>query len=395
MIRHKIIYLFIAIVILLTALIYIISNKILTERFSEIEHSLVVQDSVRMHNALQNYGNSLKVKTTDWSQWDDTYTFIKDSNHSYITSNISDTTLETLEISLIAYINPKNEYTFLKYENDAEGIKQDILNNTFIKSAVNTDTHIHGLIETSSKLLYVEGQPILPTSGEGPVAGTLIFARFLDTDLISRFSELTQKNISIYLYGSKTLPRDVEVAKESLTQSNEEYFVQPLSEEIVAGYFVLDDVAGSPVGIIKVVSSREIYAQGNKTINTFTILSGTIVLLFGLLTLFILERLLLQRIFKLSQDVSKISSENLATIPIDKGSNDEIGIVITKINTVLTKLAYARMKELESHRLQDEAGEELKKNMEQVERLNKLMVDRELKMIEQKKEIERLRSEQK
>ena len=48
------------------------------------------QNFIQAADALHNHINSLNTKLNDWSNWDDTYTFIEDKNNEYITSNLGD-----------------------------------------------------------------------------------------------------------------------------------------------------------------------------------------------------------------------------------------------------------------------------------------------------------------
>jgi len=42
----------------------------------------------------------------DWSEWDDTYTFVKDANEDYIEENLTPEALTILDVNLVLFIQP-------------------------------------------------------------------------------------------------------------------------------------------------------------------------------------------------------------------------------------------------------------------------------------------------
>jgi hypothetical protein len=98
--------------------------------------------------------------------------------------------------------------------------------------------------------------------------------------------------------------------------------------------------------------------------------------------------------------VDEISIHNLKSAAITQGRQDEIGKLATKINHLLDELVRYQKKEADAIKLQQEANliekrnnEELRKSLEEKAGLNTLMVEREIKMIELKKEIAELKSQ--
>ncbi len=106
------------------------------------------------------------------------------------------------------------------------------------------------------------------------------------------------------------------------------------------------------------------------------------------LGVFFFQRLIVSPIHKLTEASKKISAGDLNQV-IDVRSNDEIGVLATVFNKMTSNLQelYSGMEKKVS-----EKTALLETKLSELERVNKLMVDRELKMIELKKENEALKA---
>ncbi len=345
------------------------------------------KNTVRVSGAIRNYSTALNIKLRDWAQWDDTYAFINDRNETYKESNLANTTLANLEINFMLFLNSEGDVVFAKLidinasetELPSETVVSAITSDPGITEAITTVSGVSELIEYEGRLLLVEGLPILPTDGDGPARGIMLFARFLDPSLIESLTELTQLPIELFNENESTPPSDVMEATEVLS-TGKEYYVATLDKDTIAGYFMLRTSAGVPVSTVRTTTSREVYAQGTRTLSLFIPIAGLCIFLFGFFVLVLFEIFLLRRFARLSKEVAGIAVDKLTGAHVSEGKQDEVGMLAVKINHLLSQLSLAQHKEEEAH-------ESLKKSLEQTEQMNKLMVDRELRMIELKKEL--------
>ncbi|MCK4851996.1 MAG: HAMP domain-containing protein, partial [Candidatus Omnitrophica bacterium] len=100
-------------------------------------------------------------------------------------------------------------------------------------------------------------------------------------------------------------------------------------------------------------------------------------------------------VLKLKDAADRIASGDLDTA-VDIRTKDEIGILADSFNRMARDLKASRQKlEGWAKALELKVRErtlELREKLEELEKFNKLSVDRELKMMELKKEIERLKN---
>lgn len=401
MIRLKIFSAIVLSTLILSAILYTVSNVVIMQSFEKIEAVQLERNLVRVESSFNDRLNTLKIKLTDWATWDDTYYFVQDRNTDYIDSNLADSSLVNLEVNFMLFLDQNNDTVFAK-QVDLE-TQSEVPSEALIGEIVrhpelipNSEEGVSGFLKLNQGTLLIMSLPILQSSGEGPVAGTLVFGRFLDEQFVSESEDLTQLSIDVFT-STADMQQDVLLAEQEL-RSKDAYYA-PLSFQSIAGYFKLTDIQGEPIGIVKITTPREITQQGITAIKFFMLLSGTAIVLFGLVVLLLLEHFLLRRFAQLTREMNGLSVSDLrhAHVHVHVGKHDDVGRLASVINDLLQKLSSYQLKEAEEMRQQKEVieadkefNENLRKSLEEKASMNKLMVERELKMIELKKEIKRL-----
>jgi methyl-accepting chemotaxis protein len=234
--------------------------------------------------------------------------------------------------------------------------------------------------------------PVLTSEGVGPISGSLMFGKFISADVIDEIAKLTHLSVKVFPYGSESSPADVINAEKSLTTERNQ-FVSPLSETTIAAYKILYDHYGKPLLTLKVETSREIYMQGKFTFSFFIISIGILFLVAGIILIALLERLVVSRFTKLEKTVQTISEKNDLAIRIKEDTKDEIGRLATSINSMLDKIVASEKAESDSSDKVRAISVELEKRLSETKRMNKLMVGRELKMAELKKQLATFREQ--
>jgi sensor domain CHASE-containing protein len=394
MTRIKIIAITIVSILFLTGTLYIVSNKILLDSYISIEHDQMVQHLTRVDGAVKNFQTNLRIKLLDWSQWDDTFQFALDRNEEYIVSNLAITTLQNLEINFIAFFDTQGELIFsigtsLSEEEEipSESLMREIASKTLTSPS---PSEVSGIFETQGKLLFVEAQTIKKTSGEGN-AGSMLFARYLDESVVAELGELTHLDLTFSQLRDQNLPQDITEAVEDIS-ATEGYHVHQFSEQMIAGYTAVINAQGEILGIFKVLRERQVYLQGKNTVFVFVMIAGCAILLFGIIILIFFEYLLLHRLYVLSKEVKGISIHDLHGTRVHEHGNDEIGTLATSINDLLQEVTRAQEDEKKAQELEKEATIKLQKSLEETQQMNKLMIGRELKMIELKKKLSEIES---
>lgn len=396
-IRSKIIIVTIASIVVFAAILYIISSEVLRESYVTLEEESVLEDLSRVEDALQNTVSQINVKLSDWAAWDDTYRFVQDGNEEYVKSNLGVPSIALLKINMMVFSNAAGDVVFARAidlaeekEIESDSIKQFILSHKALSVPAGIDTSMSGILSLPEGPLLFATQPVVTSERQGPVQGTIIFGAFLDANAVESLAKLTHLAVTAYPYHDPSSPVDVTEAERHLLAAAE-HFTAPLSGDSIAAYKVLYDFLGKPVLTLKIETPRDIYNQGRFAFYTFAITSSVLIVLFGAILIMLLDHQVIARFIRLSERVKEMGEKDDLSLRVDDDTHDEIGMLASSINSMIDKIAASKDAEKKSSEAAYGASEELKRHFEEVEQINKLMVDRELRMAELKAENERLR----
>ncbi|MBN1644059.1 MAG: hypothetical protein JW856_04510 [Dehalococcoidales bacterium] len=323
----------------------LVSRFIFLENVRNLEEETTHQNVERALNVLSYTISNLVSAASDWSSWDNTYTFIEDNNHDYIETNLVDGTFIELKLNLIVFINSSGQIVFEKaFDLDSEketpfpqSLQTRLAKGSILLNHTNSDSEISGiLLLPGNSPLIIVSLPILTSMDEGPIRGALIFGRYLDAAGIEQMSELTSSSISIYRINEE-LPADVLKIYPSL-QNGTTILTQRLDEQHIAGYTAIDDIYGNTALILKVDAPRDIYQESQSAIACLVISITIICTIFGALAAFIAEKEGLSRIKKLSLAVEGIGERGDSSDRIQVTGKDELTKLTNNINGMLSAL---------------------------------------------------------
>jgi sensor domain CHASE-containing protein len=394
-IRSKVVISVFLLTTILTLIFYFIATQIILKSYLVVESDVVEINIQRVNYAIKDIEKNQVVKLRDWASWDDTYNFVKDLNKDYIDNNLQISSLVNLDVNFMTFVDKEGNIIFNKVIDleKKEELRADELTSTIGKQSKilthkDIDNVISGIIETPYGLALVSSGPVLNSDGVGPINGTLILGNFLNKNITQKIGDSILYPVDVFDYNDK-LTEDLTIAKDKLSNGSRS-FVQVLSDDSVAGYSLVYNLEKKAVAITKITLPRYFYEKGRDSFYIFTMIIAIMLLSFGLGIIILLEKLIIYRFTLLNKKFSEISASKDLTqrIPVDK--DDEIGNLSTVINNLFNDLSIAQEKEKESDKLEKIATENMKKHMEETEKLNKLMINRELTMIELKKKVEEL-----
>ena len=333
----------------LIIILYGISQTIIMGSFTELEEDLTRQNVKRVLNTLSDDLVNLDCTVNDWAAWDDTYTFIEDSNADYIESNLIDSTFVTLRLNIMIFVHSSGSIVLKKAVDLQEemempfpqSLEQHISVNDFLVQHDSTESSLAGFLLLPEGPLMVASRPILTSNDEGPIRGTLMMGRYFDAAEIERLQEITQLSLIVQGIDSQ-MPSDFEAV---LTFVQEEsIFVQPLSEDSIAGYYLVSDVYGEPILLLRVDTPRDIYHQGRTSMQYFVISLVATGLVIGVVILVLLESQVLSRLTHLSRSVSSISAQDDLSARISLTGKDELSNLADVINQMIETIEQSSKK---------------------------------------------------
>ena len=345
----------------LFGVLYATTSSILVNGFTQLEKREVRQNVQRVQNAYSNYLNEFNSLNYQWAAWDETYAFIQNGNPDYIKRNLRPADFQTLNINLILYLNASGNLVYgrgfnlkqRQFKPVPKGFLPTLRSKMNLRQQPNNMSRFSGIVLLPEGPLVLSALPILTGQGKGPVRGTLIMGRYLNSDEIKRLSQLTRLNITAYKVTDPQLPIDVSEAKAALSsevQSSEtSIVVQPSSTDTIRGYTLLQDIYNQPALLLRVDLPRDIYQQGRVSLNYFIVSLLVVGFVFTVATLLLLRRLVLSRLARLSNEVKIIGSTGDFSMRVAVSGADELSSLGSTINWMLEALE-SFLKELSAER---------------------------------------------
>ncbi|MHB0967283.1 MAG: sensor histidine kinase [Bellilinea sp.] len=337
-------------VILLTfvGLVLILSislQGILVPHFREEENRSALLNVQRVLGLLENERAALTDAVHNWSSRDESYDFVRNGSPDYIQRNLSDSVMLGLNIDLMVFVSPEGGIVHAQIAGGQAnpgidipaGLRERIQPGDALLRTIDEREPRSGLVATDRGPLLVVSAPLLSSSGEGPSAGTLIIGRYLDDRQLNRISAIVRLPLTVLPYTQSDLPAEFAEAKLAITAEDPITAVST-SETQMAGYALLNDFYGVPVYILQVEQGRTLYRNSQLVLLylTITIVMGA--LLFSVMTFLALDRLVLARIRKLGNEVTRIGSGGDLSARVTVDRRDELTLVSNQINGMLANL---------------------------------------------------------
>lgn len=312
--------------------------------FNDLEHQQILQHT---HQAKKMIGVLIREQSKrsyDWANWDESYQLVTRGDEAYRDRNLYYDGLKNLDIDLVAFLNRDGvvvESTLATEQGLSVALPADISSQLlspqgvgrFLDAAltgrVSVDQSYASLVAINGDIWVVTVTPIRNSLGAGPVAGWLIWGRYLSAVFPSRFSDiLTTQNTQ------------VAVTAEDTIASHEFPMVQVENKgKNLAASVVLNDINGKPLAVLKSSRPRTIYQQGNQLISWLAIAMFAAAVVIGILTLLAFRLKVGSRFLALEKGLEALVKDQYSTRMKIEG-NDEFSMVGEVINQILTKSSH-------------------------------------------------------
>ncbi|MEW5960943.1 MAG: CHASE4 domain-containing protein, partial [Chloroflexota bacterium] len=188
MLRRKTIFIIGTTLFGLLLILYLIARLILMDSFVSLEQDQVRQDVDRTLKAIETDLTNLNATAGDWAHWDDTLAFVKGTNDSYVTANLTDEAFVNLNLNFMLFSDTAGQTVFGKWvdlQSEAEvpfpnSLRREATPSSILLQYSALDSSASGIVLLPECPLLVASQSILTSSGEGPVGGALMIGRCLD-----------------------------------------------------------------------------------------------------------------------------------------------------------------------------------------------------------------------
>lgn len=356
-IRKKTVIIIAVTTITMVSIVYAISQTILLNSFARLEEQNTRQNVERVLSALDKEFSELNSKCGDWAEWDDTYVYVNDLNSNFEQANLVEASFVNIRINFILFVNSTGQLVScmgfdLKNMTETpipESVSQMVLTNDIIWRHQEINSNITGMVLLPESPMMIASRPILTSQREGPIHGALIFARYFGTEEVELLAQTVHLPITMYRFWDSQAPSDFGTAISSLS-ANSPIFVNPLNADSVAGYSLIDDVFGQPILVLRADMVRDIYKQGQNTVNylVLSLLAASIV--FSISIMLLLEKVILSRLSHLTAGVTNIGAGKAASTRVAIEGDDELAMLAGSINSMLAEIENKTLKLQKSER---------------------------------------------
>ena len=326
-----------------------VSWTILHKGLVTSEEQLVRQEVTRGMQSFQNELAELDAHLWEYAVWDDTYAFVEDGNAAYIRSNMVDNIFTTRRLDAIVILDRENRIVFGSGYDFTADRKQPLPQSlmAFLRPGIPLTTHkdikstLQGVLSLPEGRFLFASRPVITSVEKGPARGTMIMGRFFTKQESERLSHLAHQKITFYRPQDPQLPAEI-LRKLLVSNRKDRIVVEPVDGNVAAGYAVIRDIYGQPALMMKVDVSRVVFRQGEE--NLFFLIGG--ILLIGMvaggLVLFLLEKMVLSRLQRISEEVNGIGASGHSLMRISVAGNDELSGLARNINGMIEAIEESR-----------------------------------------------------
>lgn len=338
------------VIMLSVALNYGVLRSLVFPSFIDLEQSEAKRDMGRVREAFESDLAHLAGTNSDWGQWDDTHQYAVDRNQNYEEENLYPVTFDGLGIDVVYIYNENGEIVTSRiYDHEiAEEISVDRFvlddlspSNPLLQHAPLKEIH-RGIMRTAKGPMLLTSAAILNNNGEEPKHGTLIFGRFLAEDVAEALREQTRVNFQFWAIGQDELAGADQEALVQVTMGDQLLVLREAGDDTLSAYSVFRDFENNPVLLIRTDTPKNISAIGMNTVQAA--LLGLVVagLIAMLVIAILLGRLIINPLLALKEHILSVGKSGDLSKRIGLNRGDEIGILATQFDHMVTNLAEAR-----------------------------------------------------
>ena len=337
-----------AVMVAFGLLSYLILNAVITPAFDDLENRAAQTDLIRAQRAIQADLDILKSSTGDWAPWDDAHAYARGENPAFISINADIPTLVNLDLNAMLIYDLEGKLLWGQLVQDGEGadlarlgvFEEGAPQTTRLISHSHIDSDKSGLLQTNMGPMLICSMPILKSNDEGPIAGTLVMARFLDDSRVWRLSEQTEVDFAAYQIADASV--DIARPLQALSNDVDNESYREVTDSAILSYGLLRDVFGEPLIILEAKTRREISALGGQTVNGTLLFLSVAGVIIALVAWVLLRRVIVGPLEELAKHIVGIRDSGDLSQRLNASRSDEIGELAHEFDKMTSEVQKAR-----------------------------------------------------
>jgi signal transduction histidine kinase/FixJ family two-component response regulator len=329
---------------------FFVTASIVLAGFSRVEVSAAEKDVARAREAVDRELATLLMRANDWSAWDDCHRFVQGEEPAFIESNMQDETFQEQKLNGMVFLDSKGRVVHQKFWDFDQHETAPEPAGLTASLAPGKPLNRHAAItDRTGAILMLEGGPLLIVSlpvitsaRTGPIAGTLVWMKWLTDLRVAEWQDATKLALSVKRLDRGPMEGREAVAFEALKSAPAgESFIHERDETTMIGETLYRDIEGRPALLVQVSMPREVRAQARSSLWTAISAFGVLALLCGVLLLFFIDRLVVRRTVHISHEVNAAAASGDRARRVAVQGSDEIARLAADINDMLAKIERA------------------------------------------------------
>jgi diguanylate cyclase (GGDEF)-like protein len=329
--------------ILFLGFTYIGSKVFLLQSFVKLEHKHADEDLGRIDQALDQVNYSLYTFTSDWSHWNDAYSYAQGKNTAFIPGNINMTAFVNSNINVLTFWDKSGKLIFgtsvdtinQKYIGYPEGLENYLYPNSALLSRDDVNKDMRGYISTKNGIMLIAASATTDGDKLLPPAGAMVNARYLDAGLINKISDTTKIALELFTLDQIKASKKLSEAFKLASETKNNHYDSPIDGSILEGYSTIKDINNKPIGMFRMTTPRSIYKSGVEAITYYLYTFVLLGIVFSVLMVWLLRILVIKRLERLDIEVADISAKNAINQRVDASGSDELSSVSAEVNHML------------------------------------------------------------
>lgn len=306
-----------------------------------VETEQIVNDTVRAKKSIDRVLDILGIFTADWAHWLDVYNYMDGKFPNFIKKNVPIEALINPNISLILFINRKNEVIFgayvdienKKFINYPDGLKKYITSNLVHLQRTQVNDDIRGLIYLQSGIMIIAASAIIH---EKKVPnGTLLVGRHFSQQLVDVLSDATSLSLSLFTLQQIAKDNTLITAFGNAILAKDGNYITVFNNSTMYGYTLLRDIYKNPIGMMRVSVKRAMFHTGVSTTKYFFVFFILFGLVLSILISYLLRIFILRRVEILNRQIQSISVKKNYTVRINSSGKDELSVLANEFNKMM------------------------------------------------------------
>jgi len=322
------------------------SYALVTTRFQAIEAEEAAVNLDRVTNEAANSLKEIEAAVTDWAPWDETYAFVGQVNGDYMERNLTSESFQNLQLHFMLFFDADNTLAHQQFHDlDAQkNVPPDPRVVPALQALPQLFKHASGkdgksgIVMIGASPALLASAPIVTSTFEGPIRGTLIFGRYLDQTKMAQIAAQTRLAAQMQPITDDRAPLFGQSCRQIAAPADHQTTVCLADADTLQGSVLVNDLAGRPAVLFTVALERKLFRQGltmwREQAITMLVMGG----LFILVLVLLLHRRILRRLTALTDQVAAIAEDGGHEARVTADGGDEIGQLASRINAMLTAL---------------------------------------------------------